>query len=75
MDATLLQDLTEYGKDKNKGVMMAARSLIGLFREINPELLKRKDRVKNKILFEFLVEIFFYSNFDLKKICMFTRVK
>ncbi|CAG8441936.1 3288_t:CDS:10 [Rhizophagus irregularis] len=46
MDATLLQDLTEYGKDKNKGVMMAARSLIGLFREINPELLKRKDRGK-----------------------------
>lgn len=54
---------------------MAARSLIGLFREINPELLKRKDRVKNKILFEFLVEIFFYSNFGLKKKSMFTRVK
>ncbi|GES75836.1 protein SDA1 homolog [Rhizophagus clarus] len=46
IDATLLQDLTEYSKDKNKGVMMAARSLIGLFREINPELLKRKDRGK-----------------------------
>ncbi|RIA84781.1 SDA1-domain-containing protein [Glomus cerebriforme] len=46
IDATLLQDLTEFSKDKNKGVMMAARSLIGLFREINPELLKRKDRGK-----------------------------
>jgi hypothetical protein len=38
---------------------MAARSLIGLFREINPELLKRKDRVK-KYYSEFLVEFFFY---------------
>ncbi|CAG8496890.1 7275_t:CDS:10 [Funneliformis caledonium] len=46
IDFTLLQDLTEYRSDKNKGVMIAARSLIGLFREINPELLKRKDRGK-----------------------------
>ncbi|CAI2165612.1 1718_t:CDS:10 [Funneliformis geosporum] len=46
IDLTLLQDLTEYRSDKNKGVMIAARSLIGLFREINPELLKRKDRGK-----------------------------
>ncbi|CAG8538855.1 9886_t:CDS:2 [Diversispora eburnea] len=45
IDATLLQDLTEYRSDRDKSVMMAARSLIGLFREINPELLKRKDRI------------------------------
>ncbi|KAF9161929.1 Protein SDA1 [Mortierella sp. AD011] len=44
MDATLLQDLTEYKNHRDKGVMMASRSLIGLFREINPELLKKKDR-------------------------------
>ncbi|CAG8581659.1 1983_t:CDS:10 [Paraglomus brasilianum] len=44
IDATLLQDLTEYKSDRTKGVMMAARSLIALYRELNPELLHRKDR-------------------------------
>ena len=50
MTETLLQDLTGYkkgGDHKNKGVMMAARSLITLFREINPELLHRRDRGKD----------------------------
>ncbi|CAG8651829.1 4821_t:CDS:2 [Racocetra fulgida] len=37
IDSTLLQDLTEYKSDRDKGVIMAAKSLIGLFREINPE--------------------------------------
>ncbi|KAI5799985.1 SDA1-domain-containing protein [Geopyxis carbonaria] len=46
MNATLLQDLTEYKGSKDKGVMMAARSLIGLYREVAPEMLKRKDRGK-----------------------------
>ncbi|OZJ04923.1 hypothetical protein BZG36_02658 [Bifiguratus adelaidae] len=46
MDATLLQDLSEYKNHRDKGVFIAARSLIGLFREVNPELLKRKDRGK-----------------------------
>ena len=46
MDETLLQDLTEYKGSKDKGVMMAARSLIGLYREVAPEMLKRRDRGK-----------------------------
>ncbi|KAL7275888.1 Severe Depolymerization of Actin [Rhizina undulata] len=46
MNATLLQDLTEYKGSKDKGVMMAARGLIGLYREVAPEMLKRKDRGK-----------------------------
>jgi protein SDA1 len=46
IDATLLQDLTEYKTHRDKGVMMGARSLIALYREVNPELLKRKDRGK-----------------------------
>ncbi|CAG8472071.1 24088_t:CDS:10 [Cetraspora pellucida] len=46
IDSTLLQDLIEYKSDRDKGVMMAAKSLVGLFREINPEMLKRKDRGK-----------------------------
>ncbi|KAG2176146.1 hypothetical protein INT43_005379 [Umbelopsis isabellina] len=46
IDATLLQDLAEYKSHRDKGVMMGARSLIALYREVNPELLKRKDRGK-----------------------------
>ncbi|OAD08678.1 hypothetical protein MUCCIDRAFT_33391 [Mucor lusitanicus CBS 277.49] len=46
IDATLLQDLTQYKQHRDKSVLMAARSLIALFREINPEMLLRKDRGK-----------------------------
>lgn len=42
----LLRDLTEYKNYKDRSVMMAARSLIQLFRTIRPELLHRKDRGK-----------------------------
>lgn len=47
IDATLLQDLTQYKQHRDKGVLMAARSLIALYREVNPELLLRKDRGKS----------------------------
>ncbi|AOA61581.1 Actin cytoskeleton organization [Komagataella phaffii CBS 7435] len=46
IDADLLQDLTEYKGSKAKSVMMAARSLITLYREVAPEMLARKDRGK-----------------------------
>lgn len=46
MDSTLLQDLTQYKGYNDKSVMVAARSLISLYREKNPELLHRKDRGK-----------------------------
>ena len=46
MTESLLQDLTEYKGSKDKGVMMGARSLIGLYREVAPDMLKRKDRGK-----------------------------
>lgn len=46
IDSTLLQDLTEYKGSKSKAVTMAARSLIGLYREVAPEMLSRKDRGK-----------------------------
>jgi hypothetical protein len=42
----LLQDLTSYKKDRDRGVRMAARSLIGLFRELAPGMLVKKDRGK-----------------------------
>ncbi|SCU92447.1 LANO_0E00914g1_1 [Lachancea nothofagi CBS 11611] len=46
IDETLLQDLTDYKGSKAKGVSMAAKSLITLYREVAPEMLKRKDRGK-----------------------------
>ena len=39
-----LQDLAAYKSYKDKAVMMAARSLIQLYRTTHPELLHRKDR-------------------------------
>ncbi|CAL1183358.1 unnamed protein product [Candida parapsilosis] len=46
IEAPLLQDLVEYKGSKSKAVMMAARSLISLYREVAPEMLARKDRGK-----------------------------
>lgn len=46
IDETLLQDLTEYKGSKAKGVSMAAKGLVSLYREVAPEMLKRKDRGK-----------------------------
>lgn len=46
IEAPLLQDLTEYKGSKSKAVMMAARSLISLYREVAPEMLTKKDRGK-----------------------------
>jgi protein SDA1 len=42
----LLSDLIEYRKSKDKGVTTAARGLLQLFREVNPGLLKRRERGK-----------------------------
>jgi protein SDA1 len=47
MNETLLQDLVAYKKSKDKGVMMAAKGLLSLYRESNPELLRKKDRGKD----------------------------
>ncbi|KAF8635116.1 hypothetical protein AX17_004028 [Amanita inopinata Kibby_2008] len=46
MDGGLLGDLVEYRKSRDKGVMAAARGLLRLYREINPALLKRRERGK-----------------------------
>ncbi|KAJ0425712.1 SDA1-domain-containing protein [Aspergillus carlsbadensis] len=47
MNETLLQDLVMYRKSKDKGVVMAARGLLSLYRDLNPEMLKRRDRGKD----------------------------
>lgn len=44
MDETLLSDLAQYRTSKDKGITMAARSLIALYREVAPQLLHRRER-------------------------------
>lgn len=44
MNEVLLEDLVRYKQYKERSVMMAARSLIGTFRRIMPDLLRKKDR-------------------------------
>ena len=46
MEEDLLSDLIEYRKSKDKGVVTASRGLLQLFREVNPGLLKKRERGK-----------------------------
>lgn len=45
IDEDLLGDLVEYRKSKDKSVTAAARGLLRLYREINPSMLKKRERV------------------------------
>lgn len=45
MEEDLLEDLVEYRKSRDKGVIAAARGLLQLYREVNPGMLKRRERV------------------------------
>lgn len=45
MEEDLLGDLIEYRKSKDKGVVTASRGLLQLFREVNPGMLKKRERV------------------------------
>ncbi|KAI1349401.1 SDA1-domain-containing protein [Xylaria sp. FL0043] len=47
MNETLLQDLVDYRKSKDKGVSMAAKGLLSLYREQGAEMLRKKDRGKD----------------------------
>ncbi|XP_006871636.1 PREDICTED: protein SDA1 homolog isoform X2 [Chrysochloris asiatica] len=46
MTEELLQDLAQYKTHKDKNVMMSARTLIQLFRTLNPQMLHKKFRGK-----------------------------
>jgi len=46
MEEDLLGDLVEYKKSKDKAVTSAARGLLKLYREVNPNMLKRRERVR-----------------------------
>lgn len=45
MEEDLLADLVEYRKSREKSVTVAARGLLQLYREVNPGMLKRRERV------------------------------
>ncbi|CAK5279508.1 unnamed protein product [Mycena citricolor] len=46
MEEDMLGDLIEYRKSRDKAVTAAARGLLQLYREVNPALLKRRERGK-----------------------------
>ncbi|KAI0292307.1 actin cytoskeleton organization and cell cycle progression protein [Russula brevipes] len=46
MEDDQLGDLIAYRKSRDKGVMVAARGLLQLYREVNPGMLKRRERGK-----------------------------
>jgi protein SDA1 len=46
MEEDLLGDLIEYRKSKDKAVTAAARGLLQLYRDVNPGMLKRRERGK-----------------------------
>lgn len=50
MNETLLQDLVQYRKSKDKGVQMAARGLMSLYRNVGAEMLKKRDRGRDAAL-------------------------
>ncbi|KAF2843808.1 SDA1 domain-containing protein [Patellaria atrata CBS 101060] len=50
MNETLLQDLVMYRKSKDKGVMMAAKGLLSLYRDVGADMLKKRDRGKEAAL-------------------------
>lgn len=57
MNAELLSELVDYRTSKQKSVMMASRSILQLYRVINPELLPRKERVR--LVCSFIFPVFF----------------
>ncbi|KAF8516656.1 protein required for actin cytoskeleton organization and cell cycle progression [Gautieria morchelliformis] len=46
MEEDLLGDLVEYRKSRDKGVITASRGILQLYREVNPGILKRRERGK-----------------------------
>jgi len=50
MNDTLLQDLVMYRKSKDKAVMMAAKGLLGLYRHVGAEMLRKRDRGRDAAL-------------------------
>ncbi len=45
-ESDLLEDLVAYRKSKDKGVIAGARGILALYREVHPELLRKRERGK-----------------------------
>ena len=65
MEEDLLGDLVEYRKSKDKGVITAARSLLQLYRQEMPSMLKRRERVRGWESSGVYAFIFMYFSFYL----------
>ena len=48
MTPELLEDLCQYKRESIKGVVMAARGIISVFRELRPDILPKADRARYK---------------------------
>jgi protein SDA1 len=46
MEHDLLEDLVDYRKSKDKGIMVASRALLQLYRDQMPEMLRKRERGK-----------------------------
>jgi protein SDA1 len=57
MEEDLLGDLIEYRKSRDKGVTAAARGLLQLYREVNPGMLKRRERVSGFLLRRSIIDV------------------
>ena len=63
LNTTLLRDLAQFKNNKDKGVMISAKGLIGLYRELDPTMLHKKDRVRLGnflFLFVFVLKTLFF---------------
>lgn len=65
IDEDLLQDLAQYKTYRDRSVMMAARSLIQLFRNVRPDLLHKKNRGRPTEASEEIEELH-YGKIDAK---------
>lgn len=62
MEEDLLGDLVEYRKSRDKAVTAAARGLLQLFRDVNPGMLKRRERVSVfPLLLVLYTDVVFYT--------------
>jgi len=67
MNEDLLGDLVQYSTYKDKAVISAAKSLIQLFRQINPQMLHKKMRGKpTEATYEELSKVKTYGEIDAK---------
>lgn len=66
MDEALLSDLVLYRKERDKHVRNSAKALTGLFRELKPSMLEKKERGRGADL---ALELAAYGASDMRRRC------